>query len=106
MTNNTANLKFIYKDYKIYNRYNDMTTIAVDDDVRDDLLRISAELQLKLGRRVNYNDVLRYLLTSHGKRPECLKKAVIKGLDSNNLIQELRNERIKDEKKLERLLRS
>jgi predicted CopG family antitoxin len=83
-----------------------MTTIAVDDDVRDELLKISAELQLKLGRRVNYNDVLKYLIESRAKRPELLDRAVVKGLDSERLIQELHEERKRDEEKLERLLRS
>ncbi len=83
-----------------------MTKITVDDDVRDELLRISAELQLKLGRRVNYNDVLRYLIESRAKRPELLDRAVIKGLDSESLIRELHEERRRDEEKLERLLRS
>lgn len=83
-----------------------MTTIAVDDDVRDELLRISAELQLKLGRRVNYNDVLRYLIENRAKRPELLDRAVVKGLDSERLIRELHEERKRDDEKLERLLRS
>lgn len=83
-----------------------MTTIAVDDDVRDKLLRISAELQLKLGRRVNYNEVLRYLIESRLKRPELLDRAVVKGQDSERLLKELHEERRKDEEKLERLLRS
>jgi predicted CopG family antitoxin len=83
-----------------------MTTIAVDDDVRDELLKISAELQLKLGRRVNYNDVLKYLIENRAKRPELLDRAVVKGLDSERLIRELHEERKRDEEKLERLLRS
>ncbi|OGD45180.1 hypothetical protein A3K69_03390 [Candidatus Bathyarchaeota archaeon RBG_16_57_9] len=83
-----------------------MTTIAVDDDVRDELLRISAELQIKLGRKVNYNDVLRFLIESRAKRPELLDRAVIKGADREGLARELREERMKDEEKLERLLRS
>jgi predicted CopG family antitoxin len=82
-----------------------MTTIAVDDDVRDELMKISAELQLKLGRRVNYSDVLRYLIGSRARRPEMLDRAVVKGLSSETLIQELREERRRDEAKLERLLR-
>jgi predicted CopG family antitoxin len=84
----------------------DMTTIAVDDDVRDELLRISAELQLKLGHRVNYNDVIRYLIESRLKRPELLERAVVRGQDSETLQRELHEERRRDEAKLERLLRS
>jgi predicted CopG family antitoxin len=84
----------------------DMTTIAVDDEVRDELLRISAELQLKLGHRVNYNDVIRYLIESRLKRPELLERAVVRGQDSETHQRELHEERRRDEAKLERLLRS
>ena len=82
-----------------------MTTIAVDDDVKKELLKLSAQLQLKLGRRIDFNDVLRYLLKSQLKRPELLDKAVINGLDSKTLRDELNKERKKDEDKLDRHLR-
>jgi len=82
-----------------------MTTIAVDDDVRDELLKISAELQMKLGRRVNYNDVIRYLIGKKRVRPELLDEFVVEGLDSGEGIEELRMERKRDEERLERLLR-
>ncbi len=82
-----------------------MTTIAVDDDVRDELLKISAELQMRLGRRVNYNDVIRYLIGKKKVRPELLDEYVVEGLDSKEGLEELRIERRRDEEKLERLLR-
>ena len=82
-----------------------MTTIAVDDDVKKELLKLSAQLQLKLGRRIDFNDVLRYLLKSQLKRPELLDKAVINGLDSKILRDELNKERKRDENKLDRHLR-
>jgi predicted CopG family antitoxin len=75
-----------------------MTSIAVDDDVRDELLRISAELQLKLGRQVSYSDVLRYLIGRRARCPELLDRAVIKGLRSETLIKELSEDRRRDEK--------
>jgi len=82
-----------------------VTTIAVDDDVRDELLKISAELQMRLGRRVNYNDVIRYLIGKKKVRPELLDEYVVEGLDSKEGLEELRIERRRDEEKLERLLR-
>ena len=82
-----------------------MTTIAVDDDVKKELLKLSAQLQLKLGRRIDFNDVLRYLLKSQLKRPELLDKAVINGLDPKTLRDELNKERKRDENKLDRHLR-
>ncbi len=82
-----------------------MTTIAVDDDVRDELLKISAELQMRLGRRVNYNDVIRYLIGKKRIRPELLDEFVVEGLDSKEGLEELRRDRRRDEERLERLLR-
>lgn len=83
-----------------------MTTIAVDDDVRDELLKISAELQMRLGRRVNYNDVIRYLIGKKRVRPELLDEFVVEGLDSKEGLEELKKERRRDEERLERLLRN
>ena len=76
-----------------------MATITIDDDVWDGLLRISAELQLRLGRRVDHNDVLRYLMEGRVKRPELLDRAVVRGLDPKKLVRELREERRRDEGK-------
>ena len=70
-----------------------MTIITIDDDVWDGLLRISAELQLRLGRRVDYNDVIRYLIESRAKRPELLDRTVVRGLDPKKLVRELCEER-------------
>lgn len=82
-----------------------MTTIAVDEDVRDELLKISAELQMRLGRRVNYNDVIRYLIGKKRVRPELLDEYVVEGLDSEEGLTELYEERRRDEERLERILR-
>ncbi len=82
-----------------------MTTIAVDDDVRDELLKISAELQMRLGRRVNYNDVIRYLIGRKRARPELLDDYAVEGLESREGIDELYEERRRDEERLERILR-
>ncbi|MBM3292459.1 hypothetical protein FJY84_07240 [Candidatus Bathyarchaeota archaeon] len=83
-----------------------MTTIAVDDDIKEELLRISSQLQFKLGRRIDFNEVLRFLIQNQVKRPELLDKAIIKDLDSKTFQDELIKERVRDEKKLEGLLRS
>jgi hypothetical protein len=44
-----------------------MTTISVTENVKRALLKIASELQSKLGRRVDLNEAIRYLLT-RGKR--------------------------------------
>jgi len=43
--------------------------------VKRALLRLASELQLKLGRRVDLNDAIRYLLSNRIRRPELLEKA-------------------------------
>jgi hypothetical protein len=58
-----------------------MTTIAVDDDIKEELLRISSQLQIKFGRRIDFNEVLRYLIQCQVKRPELLDRAIVKDLD-------------------------
>jgi KaiC/GvpD/RAD55 family RecA-like ATPase len=50
------------------------TTISVTEDVKEALLKVAAELQMKLGRRVDLNEAIRYLLTRN-KRPDLLEEA-------------------------------
>ena len=52
-----------------------VNTISVTEDVKRALLRLASELQLKLGRRVDLNDAIRYLLSNRIRRPELLEKA-------------------------------
>src|SRR5438445_12591835 len=62
--------------YSIYIRYNDyMTTVAVTEEVKRRLLRVASELQLKLGRKVDLNDAISYLLTRERRRPDVLDAA-------------------------------
>jgi hypothetical protein len=53
--------------YKVVISIPIMTTISVTEDVKEALLKVVSELQLKLGRRVDLNEAIRYLLT-RGKR--------------------------------------
>ena len=46
-----------------------MTTISVTDDVKEKLLKVASELQIKLGRRVDLNDALRFLVEQREKKP-------------------------------------
>lgn len=53
-----------------------MTTIAISEEVKRELLKFISELQIKLGRRVNFDVVIRYLLMYRRKRnPRLLLEA-------------------------------
>lgn len=53
----------------------DMSTISIKDDVKEELLRYASELQMRLGRRVDYNEAIRHLLMRRRKHPHLLKEA-------------------------------
>jgi predicted CopG family antitoxin len=74
-----------------------MNTISVTEDVKEALLKIASELQLKLGRRVDLNEAIRYLLTKGIKRPDLLEKACRPISGFEDAYKELRKERMKDE---------
>jgi hypothetical protein len=38
------------------------TTITIDNETRDQLLRVAADLQIRLKRKINYNDAIKHLL--------------------------------------------
>ena len=46
-----------------------MTTISVSEDVKQKLLRVASELQIKLGRRVDLNEALNFLVDQRKKNP-------------------------------------
>ncbi len=52
-----------------------MTTVAVTKEVKRRLLRVASELQLKLGRKVDLNEAISYLLTREKRRPDLLEAA-------------------------------
>jgi len=79
-----------------------MTTIAVTDDVKEQLLRIASELQLKLGRKVDLNDAITFLLTKESKKPDLLEAACKPTTGFREAYRELIEERRKDEKRTSR----
>ena len=52
-----------------------MTTVAVTREVKRRLLRVASELQLKLGRKVELNEAISYLLTREKRRADLLGAA-------------------------------
>jgi predicted CopG family antitoxin len=83
-----------------------MTTIAVTDEVKEKLLKIASELQIKLGRRVALDEALRYLLSEREKKPQLLREACKPAPGVEEALDELHRERRLDEERLERKLSS
>jgi len=50
-----------------------MPTISVSEDVKQELLRFASELQMKLERRVDFDEAIKFLRRSRkGKNPKLL----------------------------------
>jgi len=82
-----------------------MTTISVTEDVKRRLLRVTSELQLKLKRRVDFNEAIRFLLVQRQeKRPHLLMEACKSTIGADEALKELATERKRDEEKAERYL--
>ena len=79
-----------------------MTTISVTEDVKQKLLKVASELQIKLGRRVDLNEALLYLVDQREKNPELLNQACNPLIGAREAVEELQVERNLDEKRLER----
>jgi len=79
-----------------------MTTISVTEDVKQKLLKVASELQIKVGRRVDLNEALRFLLEQRQKNPKMLEEACKPTMDAQEAIDELQRERKLDETRLER----
>lgn len=79
-----------------------MTTISVTDDVKEKLLKIASELQIRFRRRVNLNEAIRFLISERGKKPQLLDEACKPTPEVEEAFKELYVERKLDEKRLER----
>jgi predicted CopG family antitoxin len=79
-----------------------MTTISVSEDVKEKLLRVASELQIKLGRRVDLNEALSFLVDKQEKNPDLLEEACSPMIGAKEAIEELERERKVDETRLER----
>ncbi|MEM2106160.1 MAG: VapB-type antitoxin [Candidatus Bathyarchaeia archaeon] len=79
-----------------------MTTISVTEEVKQKLLKIASELQIRLGRRVDLDEALRYLLSEREKKPWLLEKACKPLPESEEMLEELYRERKLDEERLKR----
>lgn len=72
-------------------------TIKVSSYTKKMILRVASRLQQTLGRRVDFDEAVRYLLSMEGRRPELLEQVV--GSIPNLTVEELDEERRKDERR-------
>ena len=88
------------------------TTIAVSDEVKERLLRVASQLQIRFGLRVDFDEAIRYLLSERErvKNPRLLEEACRPVPDAEEVareaVDELYRERRLDEERLERKLGS
>ena len=66
-----------------------MTTRSVTEDVKEKLLKVASELQIELGRRVDLNDALRFLVEQREKKARLLNEACSPTSGVNEALQEL-----------------
>lgn len=78
-----------------------MTTITIDDETKEELLKIAAELQIKKKVKINYNTTIKFLINDYFRKKDEIKlrKACekVENIDINAVLDELYLERKKDE---------
>ena len=80
------------------------TTITVSDSLRAQLVKLAAELQLKVGKKVSYEDVIRYLISKNRRNAELLREACAPvGVSLEEFRTELRKGRAEDRRSEETL---
>lgn len=79
-----------------------MTTISVTEEVKQKLLKVAAELQIKQGRRIDLNEALSFLVDQREKNPRLLAEACKPTAGARDALEELEKERKLDETRTER----
>lgn len=78
-----------------------MTTITIDNETKEELLKIAAKLQIQVKKKINYNDAIKFLISNLNKKKnqEKFRKACekINDIDINEVLDELYLERKKDD---------
>jgi len=76
------------------------TTISISDKLRKELLRVAAQLQARSGEKVDYDQVVSYLLSRVRRDEQLFKKACAPvDLDLSSIGDELRRGRAEDERR-------
>jgi len=78
-----------------------LTTITIDDETKEDLLKIAAQLQMKRRQKMNYNNTIRFLIENFNNKKDKEKFrsacAKMEHVDIDEVLNELYQERKKDE---------
>jgi len=76
------------------------TTISISDKLRKELLRVAAQLQARSGEKVDYDQVVSYLLSRVRRDEQLFKKACAPvDLDLSSIGDELRRGRAEDQRR-------
>lgn len=82
------------------------TTISISDEVRRHLVKVAAELQANLGERIDYDRVIRYLLSRVTRNESLLREACapvpVKAEELRAELRKGRSENRRQESTLER----
>ena len=81
-----------------------MTTITIDDETKEELLKVAAQLQIQRKEKINYNTTIKYLIKNYfmkkkKKDKKKLRNACekVENIDVSSVLEELYLERKKDE---------
>jgi hypothetical protein len=78
------------------------TTISISEDLRKQLLKVAAELQARSGEKVDYDEVVRYLLSRVARDEQLFKQACAPvDVDASKMKEEFRKGRAEDKKREE-----
>ena len=76
------------------------TTITISEDLKRELLRVAAQLQASKGEKIDYDDVLRYLVRKATRNMDLFRQACTStGTTSEELRRELKKGRAQDRKR-------
>jgi hypothetical protein len=74
------------------------TTISISENLRKQLLKVAAELQVRTGEKVDFDEVVRYLLSRVARDEQLFKQACAPvDIDVSRARKELRRGRAKDQ---------
>jgi hypothetical protein len=78
------------------------TTISISEDLRKQLLKIAADLQARTGEKVDYAEVVRYLISRVARDEQLFKQACAPvDVDASGIKEEFRKGRAEDRKREE-----
>ena len=81
-----------------------MTTITIDDETKEELLKVAAQLQIQKKVKINYNTTIKFLINNYFMKKNTKDKSKfrnacekVENIDVNSVLDELYLERKKDD---------